>query len=96
MDKYQGLITNSLPKVLKTLPKFCKNQKIAKHIIGNFCYVNFQYDNGTTFISLPTCWLNRNNIQFTELWLDKNIPAEVLEKEICPKYIGRKSDINWI
>lgn len=94
--EFTALITPNLSKILKNCPKYTKRKTISNHYPSNHSSCHVKFSDGNEFICIDPADMKFHNMQFTKLVLDKNIPQEVIDKEIMPKYIGRKDNIKWI
>lgn len=90
------IVTTNTAKVLTILPQYTKNRTIKKHITCTSDIFRVEFVNGLQVLLLTLNGLKNSNIQIQSLILDKDIPKDIIDKEIMPKYIGRKDDVKWI
>lgn len=90
------IITQNLLKVVTTLPKYTKKRIIKRHIACTSDIIEVEFTDGLQITLLTLKGLKNSNIQIQNLILYKDIPQDIIDKEIMPKFIGRKEDIEWI
>lgn len=94
--KYQVIVSSNLNKILMLIPIFVKNKKIIRHFVNSNEFWHVEIENGTHVICTSLKKLKNMNIQITDIWIDRDISQEVINKEIMKKYIGRNENIVWI
>lgn len=90
------IITENLLKTVMTLPEYTKKRTIKRHIVCTSDIFEVEFTDGLQITLLTLKGLKNSNIQIQNLILDKDIPQDIIDKEIAPKFIGRKEDIEWI
>lgn len=90
------IITDNIQKVLAILPKYTKGRTISKQHVCTNDIVDIEFVDGIRIMIFTLIGLKNSNIQIKNLILDKDIPQDIINKEIMPKYISRKEDIKWI
>lgn len=90
------IITDNIQKVLAILPKYTKGRTIGKQHVCTNDIVDIEFVDGIRIMIFTLIGLKNSNIQIKNLILDKDIPQDIINKEIMPKYISRKEDIKWI
>lgn len=96
MKKYKVIISADLNKILPIISTLTKNVKITRHHINSNEFWHVELENEDHFVCTPPEKLKNMNIQIDDLWIDKNIPQETINRLIANKYIGKKENIIWI
>ena len=90
------IITENILKVITILPKYTKKRTIKRHIVCSSDIFEVELTDGLQITLLTLKGLKNSNIQIQNLILDKDIPQDIIDKEIMPKFIGRKDSIEWV
>lgn len=90
------IITDNTQKILSILPKYTKKRTIKKHHVCTNDIVDIEFCDNFRVIILTMKGLKSSNIQIKNLILDKDIPQDIIDKEVMPKYIGKKEEIKRI
>lgn len=90
------IITENLLKIVTTLPKYTKKRTIKKHIVCTSDIFEVEFTDGLQITLFTLKGLKNSNIQIQNLILDKDIPQDITDREVMPKFIGRKDSIEWI
>lgn len=81
----QTIITDNLGKTLTILPKYSKTRTIKRHNLCTTDIFDVEYTDGLRILLLTLKGLKYSNIQIQRLILDKDIPQDIIDKEIMPK-----------
>lgn len=91
--KYNAMISSDLNKIIPFITNYTNKNKTKHHYINSNGYWHTESENGEHLICASPEKLKSINIQFSKIWIDKNIPKDVIDKIIPNKYIGKKEDI---
>ena len=91
--KYNAIISSYLNKIIPFIAAYSNKNKTKRHYINSNGFWHMESENGEHLICVSPEKLKSINIKFSKLWIDKNIPKDVIDKIILNKYIGKKEDI---